>query len=97
MDEKAAYEKKVQAQLDEWNAEIKKLKAKADRAEAEAQIAYYQQIDELQDLQNNAANKLIELKKAGDNAWHDLKTGVEVAKTSLEDAVKSAASRFSRP
>ena len=34
MSMKEAYEQKLQAQLDEWSAEIDKLKAKADGAEA---------------------------------------------------------------
>ena len=44
---KEAYEKKLQAQLDEWGAEIDKLKAKADKAEADAQLDYYKEIEEL--------------------------------------------------
>jgi hypothetical protein len=36
MSMKEAYEQKLQAQLDEWGAEIDKLKAKSDNAEADA-------------------------------------------------------------
>jgi hypothetical protein len=71
---KEAYQKKLQAQLDEWNAEIEQLKAKADKAEAESQLEYYKKIEELRTtpgirsatpcvLQKNALNKHITLNK----------------------------------
>ncbi|MDW7646068.1 MAG: coiled coil domain-containing protein [Desulfuromonadales bacterium] len=94
MSKKEAYEQKLQAQLDEWDAEIKKLKAKADKAGADAQIEYHKQIEELQSMRKSAADKLSELKDAGDDAWEDLKTGIDQAWESLGNALKSASSRF---
>lgn len=94
MSMKEAYEKKLQAQLDEWGAEIDKLKAKADQAEADAHIEYQKQIEELQSMQATASEKLAELKASGDDAWEDLKAGAENAWSSLGDALKSAVDRF---
>lgn len=91
---KEAYEQKLQAQLDEWKADIDKLKAKANEADADAQIEYYNQIDELRAMQETARNKLTELKESSDDAWEDLKAGIESARTSLGNALKSAKSRF---
>jgi hypothetical protein len=94
MSMKDAYEQKLQAQLDEWSAEIEKLKAKADNAEADTQLEYYKQIEKIRSMQESASNKLVELKDAGDDAWEDLKAGLDSAWDSLGSAVKSAASRF---
>jgi archaellum component FlaC len=94
MSMKEKYEQKLQAQLDEWDAEINKLKAKADKAEADAQLEYYKQIEELRSMQETANEKLNELKEAGDDAWEDLKAGIESAWDSLGNALKSASSRF---
>jgi uncharacterized coiled-coil DUF342 family protein len=91
---KEAYEKKLQAKLNEWSAEIDKLKAKADGEKAEVQLEYYKKIEELRSMQEAAANKLTELKDAGDDAWEDLKAGIDSAWDSLSSALKSAASRF---
>jgi uncharacterized coiled-coil DUF342 family protein len=91
---KEAYERKLRSQLDEWKAEIGKLKAKADGAEADAQLKYYKEIEELRTMQDHANQKLVELKEAGDDAWEDLKAGIDSAWESLSSAVKSAASRF---
>lgn len=94
MNLKEAYEKKRQAQLDEWGAEIELLKAKADKAKAEARVKYNLQIEELRAKKKAAAEKLAKLKGAGDDAWEDLKIGVEGAWEALGEAVKSAAARF---
>lgn len=91
---KEAYEKKLQAQLDEWGAEIDKLKAKADAAEADAKLEYYKEIEELQSMQEAASKKLDELKASGGDAWEDLKAGIDNAWDSLSKSVKSAVSRF---
>lgn len=91
---KEAYEQKQQAHLDEWAAQIKKLKAKADMAEADAQLNYYKQIKELQSMQDEATKKLTKLKNAGDEAWEDLKAGMDSTRGSLSNAIKAAASRF---
>lgn len=94
MSDRDAYVKKMKAKLDEWNADIAKLEAKADGAEADAKIKYNKHIDELQKQRKEAAAKLEELKNSGDDAWEDIKTGLESSWNSLGNAVKSALSRF---
>lgn len=94
MSMKDAYEKKLQAQLDEWSADIDKLKAKADATEANIQLEYYKKIEELRSMQTTAANKLTELKDSGDDAWESLKAGIDSAWDSLRNSLKSATSRF---
>jgi hypothetical protein len=88
MSMKEAYQQKLEAQLAEWNVAIDKLKAKADKAEAEAQIEYYKQIEDMQVKQEAAREKLTELKEAGEGGWEDLKVGLENTWNSLGDAVK---------
>jgi hypothetical protein len=74
---KEEYEQTLQAQLDEWNTEIDKLKAKADGAKADTQLEYYNKIEELQVMQESANNELAKLKKAGDDVWEDIKAGID--------------------
>lgn len=94
MSMKEAYEKKLQAKLDEWSADIDKLKARADSAEADIQLKYYKKIEELRSQQDAARIKLEELKGSSDDAWEDLKAGIDSAWDSLSSSIKSAASRF---
>ena len=94
MSMKQAYQDKLQAQLDQWRAEIGKLQAKAQGSSAQAQLDYYKQIENLRSMQVDAEKKLDELRQSGDEAWEDLKAGIDHAWGSLGNAVKSAAARF---
>jgi hypothetical protein len=94
MNEKEAYERQLQAQLDEWNAEINKLKAKAAKAEADAQIESVRYIEELERQQQKAQEKLRELQKSSEDAWNDLKVGLDSAWRNLDESIRSASSRF---
>lgn len=93
-DKRKAYEEKLVAQFEEWNAQIVLLKAKADKAKADAKIEYYKNIEALEYKQREAGTRLRELKTAGDEAWEDLKTGAEKAWDEVKTAYHNAASKF---
>jgi hypothetical protein len=93
-DKRKAYEEKIDAQLEELNAQIALLKARADKAKAGAKIEYNKTIESLQRRQDEARAKLHELKTASDEAWEDLKTGAEKAWAEVKAAFHSAASKF---
>jgi len=88
------YLEKVQAQLDEWDADIEKLKARANKASADAKLEYKSRIESLKHKREKAGDKLDELRSASDDAWEDLKIGLESAKNALGSSLKSAASHF---
>lgn len=94
MSMKEAYEKKLRGHLSEWRADIDKLKAKAEQAEGDTQLAYYKQIEELRTQQELTRDKLDDLREAGDDAWEDLKAGIDKAWDDLSDSTKKAMSRF---
>ena len=94
MDKRKAYEEKLDAQLEEWSAQIALLKARADKAKAEAKIEYYKTIEALQHRQDEARAKLHELKTAGDEAWEDLKAGAEKAWAEVKSAFHDAISKL---
>lgn len=89
-----AYLEKLHAKIDEWNADIDKLKAKKAQVEADARIEYEQQIDALKSKRREIEGKLAELKQSGEEAWGDFKAGLDIALDSMNEAVKSAMSRF---
>lgn len=94
--EKQAYAKKLRAQLDEWSAEVDRLKAKARGESADLQIEYEKELKEVEKKLAAAEKKLEKLEEAGSDAWEDLKGGLEGARTNLGNAVKSAAARFKK-
>jgi len=91
MSKKTEYEKKLQAQLDEFSTEIDKLKARAEKAE---EPWHQQQFEMLQEKHKQAKEKLGEFRDAGDDAWEDMKEGITSAWDSVSVAIKSAAKRF---
>ncbi len=91
---KDAYVKKVNAQLNEWQADIDKLKAKAEDAEADLQLEMAKDVEKLREQQDAARQRLEEIEKAGEGAWEDLKIGAEAAWLELESAIKNAGRHF---
>ena len=93
-DKRKAYEEKLDAQINELNAQLALIKAKADKAKADAKVEYYRTIEDLQLKRDTARAKLHELKASGDNAWDDLKTGAEKAWDEVKGAFHTAAEKF---
>ncbi len=88
------YVKKLQAKLEEWNADIDRLSAKADDVKADLRHEYAEQLEVLKAKQAVARQKMEELQKFGGSAWEDLKAGIELAWNAVAEAIDSARSRF---
>jgi hypothetical protein len=89
MDTKAAYQKKMQAQLDEWNAKIDELQARADKKAAEGEIEVYRHLDHLKAKRDEVVAKMKGMESAGEGSWESLKASVSDAaekfKVKLDD------------
>jgi len=94
MNNRDAFIQKMLAKLEEWNAEIDTLTAKAGELKTDIQNEYREQIESLKSKQANARQKIEELQHSGEGAWGDLKTGIELAWASMGEAIDSARSRF---
>ena len=79
MTEKDAYERKAEAKMREWQADIDKLRAQADQVSADARIEYDRQIVKLVEQQKAARQQYEKLEKASGEAWTDMKSGMEKA------------------
>lgn len=88
------YVRKMEAKLEQWNAELDTLIVKAALAEAELKTEYNEQIEVLRNKQIEARVKLEALRDASDEAWKDMRAGVEMAWDSVGEAINSALSRF---
>lgn len=93
MSNKELYQKKMQAQLDEWNADLDKMKAKASKASADAQINLKKQIDSLEQKTKGVRSKLSELKEAGEETWKPIKESLDAAWENLKSGAREAASK----
>lgn len=94
MKNKETFIKTLHAKIDQWDAEIDRLSAKSAMVEAESREEYYKQIAELKAKRSQIGEKLDQLQQAGEDAWGDLKAGLDLALETMSDALKSASSRF---
>ena len=96
MSERDAYREKMKAQIDEFDAEIDRLLAKARKAKADAKIDYEKQIDELRGKRKEIAQKMDALESASGDAWKDLKQGLENSWEILKKSLSQAKEKFER-
>lgn len=94
MNSRDEYVRKMQAKLEEWNAEIDTLTAKAGKATSDIKDEFNEQIGALKVKQATARQKIEELQQSGESAWKDLKSGIELAWTAMGEAIDSVKSRF---
>ena len=94
MVDRDAFVQTMKAKLDEWNAEIDRLSAKADAAQADTKLEYNKQVEALKKQREDALQRLNELQSASEGAWEDMRAGVDASWDKMTDALKSAASRF---
>lgn len=84
----------MEAQLKEWDAKIDQLKAKAQQAKADTKIEYQEELEALRAKKESMGQKLQELKSSGDEAWQDIRAGVEKAASELKSAFEGVSSKF---
>ncbi len=91
---KQAYREKFEAQLQEWDAQLDLMKARASKLKADAKIEFEGQLTALQQKRQQAIAKLEDLSQRSEDAWDDLKAGTERAWSELAKAMDSIAVRF---
>jgi len=85
MNERELYRRKQQAQLEEWKADLDKLKAKAAQEEAEAQLSLSEQVKTLEIRIEEQQANLTKLAEASDDAWESLKSAFSDAAAKLKN------------
>ena len=94
MNDRELYRRKYQAQLDEWKADVDKLRARAVGARADAQIEMNKHVRELETRMHEAGAKLSELAAAGEETWDSARKKVETTWEALKAGVGAAAAKF---
>lgn len=94
MSMKEEYISKMDSKIDQWSDEIYSLVVKANKAGMLTSTEYYNQIEALRKKQDIAYKQLLELEKAGENTWGNMKPGIEATWESIDTAINSVKSRF---
>ncbi len=94
MEDKKYYLQNLADQLHQWDVEIDELNARAGKAKAEARAEHLNQIDDLCVKKEAVQSQMKQLQEAGDDAWDDIKAGVEKSWTELTGAFAGAFAKF---
>ena len=92
--EKQSFQKKLEAQLDEWDAKLKELQAKAKDSTVKTRAEYEKQLEAIAGRRATAEKKLRELRKHSEEAWEELKEGTEKAWNEMREAMERIVARF---
>ena len=94
MNDQELYRQKYQAQLDEWKADLDKLRARAAGATADAQIEMNKHVRELEKRMHEAGARLSDLAAASEEAWDAARKNMETTWEALKAGVGAAAAKF---
>ncbi len=93
LEDRKAYETKLDAQLAQWRADIDVLKAKAKRTSVDVMVNYDKAIDTLENKHGEASKQLGNLKTATDEAWENVKVGTEKVWLEIKSQFQNSAEK----
>lgn len=94
MNTQDAYREKMAAQIEEQEAKLAQLKARAKQAVADGKIALGGEIEAAEAKLTVARARLKELSEAGNDAWETFKDGCDEAWHSFSAACRRAVDKF---
>ena len=94
LENKEAYLGKLKAKLDEWNAEIDRLKAKAAAANIDLKNEIETKVGDLESRRQKVEQKMQQLREFSDKSQEDIMDRLQRAWQDLSYAVKSVKERF---
>jgi len=96
MSKRDEYVEKLKGQLDQWNAEVAKWEAKAQKAQAGARVEYDKHLNDLRRQRDQALEHMKRVQAASGEAWVDLVRGADEALAKMREALEKARSHFNK-
>jgi hypothetical protein len=96
MSKRDEYVEKLKAQLDQWNTEVAKWEAKAQKTKADARVEYEKQLTEVRRQRDQALEQMKRVQAATGDAWVDLVRGADEAWAKMREALEKARSHFNK-
>ena len=94
MSDRDEYLQKFKTKLDEWNADIELLEAKAREAQADVEGQYREQLARLREMRDEALDRYTQMQGAAVDAWDEMVQGTDKAWQTWRDAFQAARSKF---
>lgn len=89
MNKKDLYKQKLQAQLDEWQADVNKMKAQLGGASVGAKLEINQELNQLEGKLAEGREKLEELSQATEENWENLKESIDETWEGIANSFKN--------
>lgn len=93
-DTRQAYIEKVKAQLNQYDAQLAEMKARADQVAASAQVEYHSMMEEALVKRDAMQAQLTELHSSSESAWEEIQHGLEKAGHELQKSFEAALANF---
>lgn len=84
----------IKAQIDKWSIEIERLEKKIEKAKPDIKVEQEEQLSLLRNKYYDAKQKLLDVQNSSEEAWDDIKEGIEDSWKSIQSAFSKALSRF---
>jgi len=94
LDEKTTYEKRLEAQLRDWQRRIEALREKSDGMEEDRRSACRDHLHKLEHRHADMQATLDKLRSSRQNTFGDVRKASDKAWTDMENAVSKALIRF---
>ncbi|MDP2360048.1 MAG: hypothetical protein Q8O14_04750 [bacterium] len=96
MSMKEAYRQKMEAELEWAKAKLAEAKDESRSLAADARVTYATQIAAAEQKLEQIRSKLLDLDVAGDDAWGQVKEGLDQAWTGLSAAIRNVVASFKK-
>ena len=93
-DSRQAYIEKVKAQLNQYDAQLAEMKARADQVAAGAQVEYHSMMEEALVKRDAMQAQLTQLHSSSKSAWEEIQNGLEKAGHELQASFEAALAKF---
>lgn len=94
MEKRNEYIEKLERNLNEYNAKLVEMKAKASAIQGDLKAEYLSQVEHLEKKRDDLKVKYGQLKESSEHAWDDIKVGTQKTWSILEDSFEKVVSRF---
>ena len=94
MTDKKDFADNIRQKLEDWDYQLDRLTARLGDKREEGREDAKQKIAEIQDRRDELEAKLEKLESHGEDAWDDIKAGVELAWDGLKTGLLAARSEF---
>lgn len=94
MSQRQTFIENLKCKLDEWNAEIERLQAKADKIEVPNRARYSATMQDIIGKIQQLEKKLIMIDNSTTDAWRNMKSALESHRKTLEERIKHARDIF---